>query len=41
MKHRFKVPHTLVILFSMVIIAQILTYMIPAGEFDRVKTDQG
>jgi len=40
-KSRFKVPHTLVILFSMVILAQVLTYIIPAGEFDRVENDQG
>ena len=40
-KRQFKVPHTLVILFSMVILAQILTYIIPAGEFDRVATESG
>jgi len=41
MKRKFKVPHTLVILFSMVILAQILTYVIPAGSFDRVENDAG
>ncbi len=40
-KRKFKVPHTLVVLFSMVILAQILTYVIPAGEFDRVENDKG
>jgi len=40
-KFKFKVPHTLVILFSMVIVAQILTYVIPAGSFDRVETPTG
>jgi len=40
-KGKFKVPHTLVILFSMVILAQILTYVIPAGSFDRVETVTG
>jgi len=40
-KRKFKVPHTLVILFSMVVLAQILTYMIPAGSFDRVETETG
>ena len=40
-KRKFKVPHTLVILFSMVILAQILTYVIPAGSFDRVETESG
>ena len=38
---KLKVPHTLVILFSMVIIAQILTYVIPAGSFDRIETESG
>lgn len=36
-KKKFKVPHTYVILFSVIIIMSILTYVIPAGEFDRVK----
>jgi len=40
-KRKFKVPHTLVILFSMVVLAQILTYVIPAGSFDRVETETG
>jgi len=40
-KIRFKVPHTLVVLFGMVILAQILTYVIPAGQFDRVENDKG
>ena len=40
-KLKFKVPHTLVILFSMVVLAQILTYVIPAGSFDRVETATG
>jgi len=38
---RFKVPHTLVILFGMVVLAQILSYALPAGEFDRVETAAG
>ncbi|MDE0755749.1 MAG: TIGR00366 family protein [Woeseiaceae bacterium] len=40
-KRKFKVPHTLVILFSMVVLAQLLTYVIPAGSFDRVETESG
>jgi uncharacterized ion transporter superfamily protein YfcC len=40
-KRTFKVPHTLVILFSMVVLAQILTYIIPAGSFERVETESG
>ncbi|MCQ4923872.1 TIGR00366 family protein [Tissierella carlieri] len=38
-KKKFKVPHTYVILFSVIIIMSILTYVIPAGEFDRVKDE--
>ena len=41
MKRKFKVPHTLVILFSMVVLAQFLTYVIPAGSFERVETETG
>ena len=41
MKRKFKVPHTLVILFSMVVLAQVLTYVIPAGSFDRVENADG
>ena len=40
-RRKFKVPHTLVILFSMVVIAQLLTYIVPAGSFDRVETESG
>ena len=40
-KRKFKVPHTLVILFSMVVLAQIMTYVIPAGSFDRFETESG
>ena len=40
-KSRFKVPHTLVILFGMVVLAQVVSYVLPAGEFDRVENDAG
>jgi uncharacterized ion transporter superfamily protein YfcC len=40
-KRKFQVPHTLVILFSMVVLAQLLTYIIPAGSFDRVENEVG
>jgi uncharacterized ion transporter superfamily protein YfcC len=33
----FKVPHTYVIIFMLVILVALLTYIIPAGEFERVK----
>ena len=35
-KKKFKIPHTYVILFSVIIIMAILTYIVPAGEFARV-----
>ncbi len=40
-KSRFKVPHTLVFLFGMVILAQVLTYLLPAGSFERVENAVG
>jgi uncharacterized ion transporter superfamily protein YfcC len=40
-KPRFKVPHTLVLLFGMVVLAQVLTYVLPAGSFDRVENAAG
>jgi len=40
-KRKFKVPHTLVFLFSIVVLAQILSYMIPAGSFERVENAAG
>ena len=33
----FRFPHTYAILFSVVIIAAALSYVIPAGEFERVE----
>ena len=38
---RFKVPHTLVLLFGMVVLALLLTYVLPAGAFDRVENEAG
>jgi len=38
---RFKVPHTLVILCGMVILAQALSYLLPAGSFERVENAAG
>jgi len=40
-KSRFKVPHTLVLLFGMVVLAQILAYILPAGAFERVENAAG
>ena len=38
-KSRFRVPHTLVLLFGMVLLAQLLTYLLPAGSYDYVDVD--
>ena len=38
---RIKVPHTLVLLFGMVVLALALTYVLPAGSFERVENDAG
>ncbi len=40
-KKPWKVPHTLVILFTMVVLAQILTYVVPAGTYERVEAADG
>jgi uncharacterized ion transporter superfamily protein YfcC len=36
-----KVPHTYVIIFAIIIASAILTYVIPAGQYDRAKNDAG
>ncbi len=36
-KSKFKIPHTYVILFSVILIMALLTYIIPAGVFERVE----
>lgn len=38
---RFRVPHTLVLLFGMIVLAQIMTYVLPQGSFDRTTDDHG
>lgn len=40
-KSRFQVPHTLVLLFGMVVAALLLTYLLPAGAFERVENEAG
>ena len=40
-RRRFKVPHTLVLLFGMVVAALLLTYLLPAGSFERVENEHG
>jgi len=39
MNQKQKTPHVYVLLFALVLLASLLTYAIPAGQFDRV-TDQ-
>lgn len=38
---KFEFPHVFVILFSITILAAILSYFIPAGEYDRETTEDG
>ncbi|CAN5393850.1 YfcC family protein [soil metagenome] len=38
---RFRVPHTLVLLFAMIVAAVLLTYVLPAGSFERVENEHG
>ena len=38
-KSRFRVPDTLVLLFGMIVLAQILTYALPHGTFEREELD--
>ncbi|HSJ13720.1 MAG TPA: TIGR00366 family protein [Longimicrobiales bacterium] len=36
---RFRVPHTLVLLFALIVAALLLTYLLPAGSYQRVEAD--
>ncbi|HML37705.1 MAG TPA: AbgT family transporter [Bacillota bacterium] len=38
-KFKLKMPHTFVLLFCIAIVAGILTYIIPAGAYDRIEVD--
>ena len=40
-KSKFKVPHTLVLLLGMVILAQVCSYLLPAGSFERAENAAG
>lgn len=40
-KKKFKLPHIFVLLFCIVLLCTILTWIIPAGQFDRVMNDAG
>ncbi len=41
MTKEFKVPHTLILLLSMMIVAYIATWLVPQGFFERVVLDNG
>lgn len=41
MRKRFAIPHTLVLLSAMIVAAQLLTYVLPKGSFDRQQTPDG
>ena len=38
---KIKVPHTLVLLFGMMVFALVLTYILPQGSFQMVENEQG
>jgi uncharacterized ion transporter superfamily protein YfcC len=38
-KRSLRVPHTLVLLFAMIVAALLLTYVLPAGSFERAEVD--
>ncbi|MUK90192.1 putative basic amino acid antiporter YfcC [Ornithinibacillus sp. L9] len=40
-KKKFEFPHGFVILFSFIVLVAILTYFIPAGEYERTTTEDG
>ena len=40
-KKKFELPHIFAILFAIIIICTILTWIIPAGTFDYVENEDG
>lgn len=40
-KKSFKVPHSYVIIFMLLIVVSVMTYLIPANEYDRIETAAG
>ena len=38
---KFKIPHTLVLLFAMMVFALLLTYILPQGSFEEVANEHG
>lgn len=40
-RRSFRVPHTLVLLFAMIMAATLLTWLLPAGTYERVENEHG
>ena len=40
-KKKFKMPHSYVIIFILLIAVSFMTYLIPANEYDRIETASG
>ena len=40
-KKKFQLPHIFVLLFGIVLVCTILTWIVPAGQFDRIVNDTG
>ncbi len=40
-RKEIKIPHSYVIIFSMILVAAVLTYIIPSGEYTRIENSQG
>ncbi len=40
-RRRWRVPHTLVLLFAMIVLAYVGTFLLPQGEFQRATTEAG
>jgi uncharacterized ion transporter superfamily protein YfcC len=40
-KKGFKIPHVVAFLFFMVLVVSVLTYIIPAGEYNRTQVTVG
>ena len=40
-KKKFKLPHIYVLLFAIIVVCAVLTWVLPAGQFDRALNEQG
>ena len=40
-KKAFKMPHGYVVIFMILIFVSIMTYVIPAGQYDRIENEAG